>query len=416
MLIVSVDDHVIEPPDMFEGREAKRFEGRFPRLVVNDAGVSSWVWEGSSTGGSASLNAVVTWPKSQWDLDPASHAEMRPGCYDLDARVDDMNVNGVAASMCFPTFPRFGGGFFSQCDDKDLAFAAVQAYNDWHLEDWCGHHPGRFMPLAIPASWDAKLSAQEVHRIAKLGFPSITWTENPTRVYDDPSLHSGFWDPFFAACEEEKIVISIHIGSSGAPITTSPDAPIDIYVNLSTMQTMAPMMDFMFSDVFVKFPGLKVALSEGGAGWIPYTLDRLDRHVQNQLWTGHRFTPDYLPSQCYRDHFLACIVADPAGLQLRERIGVDTLAIETDYPHSDSQWPHAPETFMKDFTDAGMSDEEIEKVTWQNASRFYGWDPFRHLSRQELTVGALRAQATHVDTSTTTKDEYRARYEQKAAV
>jgi predicted TIM-barrel fold metal-dependent hydrolase len=414
MVLFSVDDHVIEPADLFDGRTPKKFEGRFPELKVGEDGIARWIWEGD-TGGNASLNAVVTWPKRQWNLDPSTHAEMRPGCYDLEKRVDDMNVNGVAVSMCFPTFPRFGGGFFSTADDKELAFAAVQAYNDWHIEDWCGSYPGRFMPLAVPAAWDPELSAQEVRRVAAKGCRAVCFTENPSSHYKLPSLHTGFWDPFFAACEDEGTVISIHVGSSGALPTTSSDAPIDIPVTLATMRTMEPMMDFMFSDAFVKFPRLRVALSEGGAGWLPYVLDRLDRHVQNQQWTGHRFSADLLPSDVFREHFLACIVSDPSGLQLRDRIGVENIATETDYPHSDSQWPHAPEVFMSDFQAAGLSDDEIELVTWRNASRFYDWDPFQHQPREELTVGALRAKATHVDTRETTKEEYRERYLANAA-
>jgi len=409
MVLFSVDDHVIEPSTVFEGRTPAKFAGRFPELKVNDQGIAQWLWEGA-TGGNASLNAVVTWPKRQWNLDPATHAEMRPGCYDLDRRVDDMNVNGVAVSMCFPTFPRFGGGFFSTCDDKELALAAVQAYNDWHIEDWCGPYPGRFMPLAIPAAWDPELSAAEVRRVAQKGCHAVCFTENPAAFYKLPSLHTGYWDPFFEACADVGTVISIHVGSSGILPTTSPDAPIDIPVTLATMRTMEPMMDFIFSDVFVKFPTLRVALSEGGAGWLPYVLDRLDRHVQNQLWTGHRFSKDLLPSDVFRKHFLACIVSDPAGLILRDRIGVNNIAIETDYPHSDSQWPFAPEVFHKDFTEARMSDEEIERVSWKNAAEFFNWDPFQDQPREQLTVGALRAQAAHIDTSETTKEEYRARY------
>lgn len=415
MVLFSVDDHVIEPGSVFAGREPARFAGRFPRLVVAGDGMARWVWEGSGKGGSSGLNAVVTWPKEQWNLDPATHAEMRPGCYDLDRRVDDMNVNGVALSMCFPTFPRFGGGFFAECADKELAFAAVQAYNDWHIEEWCGRYPQRFVPLAIPAAWDPELSAAEVARVAAKGVHAICFTENPGKFYNLPSVHSGFWDPFFAACAEHGVVISIHVGSAGVLPTTSPDAPIDIPVTLATMQTMQPMMDFMFSGTFRKFPALKVALSEGGAGWIPYTLDRLDRHVRNQLWTGHKFSASYLPSDCFREHFLACIVSDPAGLQLRDRIGTGNIAVETDYPHSDSQWPDAPEAFWADFTGAGLSEAEIELLTWKNAARFYDWDPFARAPRDTLTVAALRAQATHIDTATTTKEEYRRRYEAQHA-
>ena len=181
MVLFSVDDHVIEPRGIFDGREPAEYAGRFPRLLPNEENVETWQWEAPASG-SASLNAVVTWPKDQWSFDPTTHAEMRPGCYDLDRRIDDMNVNGVAVSMCFPTFPRFGGGLFNACEDKGLALAVTQAYNDWHIDEWCARYPGRFMPLAIPAAWDPELSAAEVKRVAAKGCPSTSGSAGSTRT------------------------------------------------------------------------------------------------------------------------------------------------------------------------------------------------------------------------------------------
>jgi predicted TIM-barrel fold metal-dependent hydrolase len=411
MILVSVDDHVVEPRDMFERHAPAKFGDRLPRLITNERGIERWVWEGDETG-SGGLNAVVTWPKEQWGTDPVSHAEMRPGCYDIHQRIVDMNVNGVAASLNFPTYARFSGAFFASAADKELAAAGVRAYNDWHIDEWCAAYPSRLMPLAIPMSWDVDLTADEVRRIAAKGCHAICFTENPADM-GLPSLHTGYWDPFFAACSDTGTVVCIHIGSSGLLPTTSDDAPIDIPVTLATMQTMRPMMDFLFSDVLWNFPDLRIALSEGGAGWLPYTLDRLDRHVRNHQWTGHRYT-DVLPSEMFRKHFLSCVISDPAGLSMRDRIGIDTIAIETDYPHSDSQWPSAPETFWSDFQAAQMTDDEIDKVTHENALRFFGFDLFSKLPRAAATVGALRALSPGVDTATTTKEQYKARYEELA--
>lgn len=415
VVIFSVDDHVIEPRNLFEEREPAKFKGRFPRIRDVGSGAEAWTWEGSSIEGSVGLNAVVTWPREQWDFEPTSHAEMRPGCYQLDARIDDMNVNGVGLALNFPTFARFGGNYFGECADKDLAYAAVRAYNDWHLEEWCAPHPDRMIPLAIPVSWDGELAAEEVRRCARNGFASVCFTENPSTHYGLPSIHSGYWDPFFKACQDLGMPISIHIGSRGGLPLLTEDASRDAKIVLGKTAAIQTLLDFVFSDVFVKFPSLKIALSEGGAGWIPYVLERMDRHAENQTWTGHRFTADERPSDCYRDHFLCCIVGDPAALAMRDRIGFETMAVEIDFPHSDSLWPNAPEFLMAEFEDAGLSDQEIDGITWKNAATFYGIDPFERMSRRELSVGGLRADAAHVDTSTTSKAEYRARYEAQHA-
>ena len=103
-----------------------------------------------------------------------------------------------------------------------------------------------------------------------------------------------------------------------------------------------------------------MALSEGGIGWIPFYLDRADRHFQNQAWLHNDFGGK-LPSDVFRDHILACYITDPSGLELRHRIGIDTIAWECDYPHTDTTWPESPEFAWKELQDAGCTDEEIQQ-------------------------------------------------------
>jgi hypothetical protein len=155
-----------------------------------------------------------------------------------------------------------------------------------------------------------------------------------------------------------------------------------------------------------------VALSEGGIGWIPFYLDRMDRHVENQSWTGLDIDGKHgRPTDVFREHFLGCFITDPSALHLLDRIGEDIVAWECDYPHSDSTWPTSAEMLLKECDEAGLSDATIDKITWENAARFFRFDPFRHTSKPDATVGALRARAADVDTSITTKEEYRRRYQ-----
>ncbi len=110
------------------------------------------------------LNAVAGRPPEEYAMDPQSFDDMRTGCYDIHDRVKDMNANGMLGSMCFPSFPQFCGQLFARAalKDDDLALALVQAYNDWHIDGWCGAYPGRFIPLAIPMMWDVEMMAAEV--------------------------------------------------------------------------------------------------------------------------------------------------------------------------------------------------------------------------------------------------------------
>ncbi|MET0907931.1 MAG: amidohydrolase, partial [Ilumatobacteraceae bacterium] len=147
MIMISIDDHVVEPPDMFAGRVPAKYAEMTPRVVVGDNGVDQWMYRGRPTGVSG-LNAVVSWPPEEWGRDPAGFDEMRPGVYDVHERVRDMDRNGILASMCFPTFTGFSALHLSHFRDE-ITVAMIQAYNDWHIDDWDGAYPGRFVPLAI---------------------------------------------------------------------------------------------------------------------------------------------------------------------------------------------------------------------------------------------------------------------------
>jgi predicted TIM-barrel fold metal-dependent hydrolase len=175
--------------------------------------------------------------------------------------------------------------------------------------------------------------------------------------------------------------------------------------------TMLTAQDLLFGPTLRKFPSLRVALSEGGIGWIPFYLDRVDRHFQNQSWIHNSFGEGKLPSDVFREHFLACYITDPSGLKLRHEIGIDVIAWECDYPHTDTTWPQSPEHAWAELQAAGCSDSEIAKITWQNATRFFDWDPFQYTPADQATVGALRARATDVDTARMSRVQWRAQNE-----
>ena len=405
MIFISVDDHVVEPPNMFEGRLPKKYADAAPKVVRNDAGDDVWTFNGAIIP-NVGLNAVAGRPKTEYGVDPTSFEEMRPGCFDVKERVKDMSAGGVLATMNFPSFPSFSGRLFANVDDKDLALAVTQAYNDWHIDEWCGSHPGRFIPMALPVIWDPELCAQEIRRVAAKGCHSMTFTENPAAL-DLPSMHDPYWDPMWRALVEEGTILNIHLGSSGKLTVTAPNAPIDVMITLQPMNICAAAADLVWSRVFKEFPDIKVALSEGGTGWIPYFLDRLDRtYDMHHLWTGQDFD-GRLPSEIFRQHILTCFIADPNGLAMRHEIGIDNICWEQDYPHSDSSWPEAPEELARVAQKYDVPDEDINKITYENAMRWYRFDPFAHRPREQCTVGALRAEVAGHDVSIRSMDKGR---------
>jgi predicted TIM-barrel fold metal-dependent hydrolase len=403
LILVSVDDHLVEPPTLFDGHIPEKYRDRAPRVIRTTDGSDVWEFEGARIP-NIGLNAVAGRPKEEYGIEPTAFDEIRPGCWDIHERIKDMNAGGVLGSMNFPSFPGFSGRLFANIDDKDLALAVVRAYNDWHVDEWCGAYPGRMIPMGLPVLWDPQLAADEVRRLAKKGVHSLTFTENPATL-GYPSFHSEHWDPLWKALSDEQVVLSIHLGSSGQLAVTAPDAPVDVMITLQPMNICMAAADLLWSRVIKEFPDLRIALSEGGTGWIPYFIDRLDRtYDMHHLWTGQDFG-DRLPSEVFRERFLTCFIADPIGIQLRHQIGIDNIAWECDYPHSDSSWPNAPEELAA--VADGVPDDDLRKMGFENACRWYHFDPFVHRSREQSTVSALRAEAEGHDVTTRAYDKGR---------
>jgi predicted TIM-barrel fold metal-dependent hydrolase len=412
MILVSIDDHVVEPPDMFDDHVPARWADQAPKVVHGEDGTDRWMFQGRETG-MVGLNAVVSWPPEEWGLDPAGFAEMRPGAYDVDERVRDMDRNGILASMCFPTFAGFSGGHLGSGRDE-LSRVMIQAYNDWHIDTFAASHPGRFIPLAITPTWDPQLMVEEIRRVAAKGARGVALPELP-HIEGLPSYHDlDHWGPVFEALSDTGVVMCLHIGQGFAAINGAPDGPIDNFIILATQVSTIAAQDLLWGPAFRTYPDLKVAWSEAGIGWIPFYLDRCDRHYTNQRWLDRDFGGK-LPSEVFREHSLACFVSDPVALKVRHDIGIDVIAWECDYPHSDSIWPDAPESIHGELGGAGASDADIDQITWQNSSRFFDWDPFATIDRADASVGALRARATDVDTSVRTRREWAARYAERQA-
>jgi predicted TIM-barrel fold metal-dependent hydrolase len=366
-------------------------------MVTRDDGTDVWLYEGKEIV-NIGLNAVAGRPPDEYGMEPTSLHEMRPGCYDIHERVRDMDANGVLGSMCFPSFPNLCGQLFSRSKDKASALPILKAYNDWHVDEWCGTYPGRFIPLMLPPIWDPEEMAVEVRRMAAKGCHAVSFSENPEKL-KLPSFHTDHWDPFWQACSDEGTLVCLHIGSSSSLVVTAQDAPIDVLITLQPVNILQCAADLMWSPVLRKFPDLRVALSEGGIGWIPYLLERLDWiYTRHHAWTGQDFG-GRLPSDVFRERIVTCFIDDPTGVVIRDRVGIDSICWEADYPHSDSTWPTSPEFFMKSMD--GVPDADLDKISHLNAMRHFQFDPFSVRPREECTVGARRRKAADegVDTS-----------------
>jgi len=397
MVLVSVDDHITEPGNVFDHHLTGEALATAPKLMTTLEGTNYWEYQGRKIP-SVGLNAVVGRPPEEYGMEPTSLSQLRDGCYDVHARVKDMDVNGIAASLNFPSFPGLDGGLFYSAVDKNLGLKHIRAYNDWHIDEWCGAHPGRFIPCALLPLWDMDAAVAEVKRLAGKGCHAVSVNDNPA-ARGLPSIHTDYWEPLWKAVSDHGTTICLHIGAGHPPPHASMNTPIEAWITTMPMSISIGAADWMNLAALHRYPSMRIALSEGGIGWIPYFMERADfSHQQHHAWThSNKYMGDMKPSDVFKRHFLNCFIDDKFGMHNVEWVGEDNIAYECDYPHSDTLWPKAPEALWDSLKH--LSETQINKITHLNAMRDFQFDPFKHFKKAELTVGALRAKASAVDTS-----------------
>jgi predicted TIM-barrel fold metal-dependent hydrolase len=367
--IISVDDHLVEPRDLFDDRMPASMLDRAPRVIENERGQEMWLYE-DMLYPQIGLNAVSGRPKDQWNTEPARFDEMRKGCWDIDARVADMDLDGVWASLCFPSLlAGFAGVVFSQSKEQDLGLACMRAWNDWHIDVWAGTHPERIIALQIPWLSDPALAAEEIRTNAARGFKAVSLPENPVDL-GLPSMHTDHWDPVLRACEETQTVVCLHNGSSRWSAARSPGAPLELYSTLFTANPLATAADWLWAGVTTRFPQLQIAFSEGGLGWAIMLMDRLE-WVMGHSGSGYSTwaDPELTPIEQMQRNYWFCTIDIPPTLALRDRLGIDHIMIESDYPHADSSWPDTQDNARRGLE--GLTSAEVRKITWENASQLF---------------------------------------------
>jgi len=393
--IISVDDHVVEPPDLWTSRLPSKYADRCPRVERDSAvfnfegGVFSYekgVEEGTPCDWWLYDDLIYPFPKlsaavgfENLDVEPVTFDEIRPGSWIQSERLADMDANHVDVSICFPNvLPRFCGQTFLEREDKELALLCVKAYNDWMIDEWCaGNGKGRLIPLTLIPLWDPIKAAEEVNRCASKGSFAVAFSENPYHL-GLPSIHdkNHFWDPFFSACQETETVVCMHIGSSSKMPSTSPDAPFSVSSTITFANAMGSMCDYILSGIFVRFPKLKIAYAEGQVGWMPYVVERMDKIWEERGDASFGIDLPDPPSSYIPNHIWGCIFDDEIGLKNRDIIGMNQICFEVDFPHADTTFPNTLDVATKICTEAKLSEDEIYMLMRGNAIDCFGLERF----------------------------------------
>lgn len=402
--IISVDDHVVEPPHLWQSWLPEKYRAKGPRVERKKWGDfklltgaryemredpdgmwgDAWYYEDrliyvNKRFVAIPLEAfpdgnVMNFDRTKMVMTAITYDEMRPGCYDRDERVKDLEIAWVDGSLPFPTFPRFCGQTFMEGNDKELGLACVEAYNNWMIEEWCEPSGGMNIPQCILPLWDIDLVVTELQRVAAKGCRSVCFSEIPSKL-GLPSIHSGEWDPLFQAANDTGVTLSMHIGSSSTTPATSPDAPGGVGNTLAFNNSFASLADWLYSGKLVQFPKLKLAYSEGQIGWIPYALERADTVWEvHDSWIHAKEMLPEPPSTYYYGRVFGCFTADRHGLKNLDAVGEDNVCFETDYPHTDTTWPHSKEYAMKMVSEPYLTNDQAYKILRGNAIRMLELD------------------------------------------
>lgn len=363
--VISVDDHVVEPPHLFSAYLPAGLVERGPKIVEGKNGAQVWEFEGNIYS-QVGMNAVAGRRQDTVKLEPFRFEQMRPGCYDVHARVRDMDLGGIWAMLNFPSMiTGFCGRVFAHAGDREVGQALVRAWNNWLYEEWYSAYPQRIIPCGIVYLTDPQVAAQEIRRNAARGFTSVTLPERPHMIGLPALWDHDYWDPVIEACTETGTVISLHVGSSGGH-TVPGVFSLPLGATLFGAQSLTAAAEWLWSEIPVRHPDVKIAMSEGGIGWVPMLIDRLDNIVDR---SGYGLGWSERPADVLRRNFWFCTLDDPSTIGLRHVIGVDHIMVETDYPHGDGTWPGTQDVIEKYWGDIPAA--ELRAMCSGNAAKLY---------------------------------------------
>ena len=361
--VFSADSHVVEPPDVWTSRVESRFRDRAPHIQKNVGGFEGdfFVCEDLRPFPVSSFAVAGVDSRDYGTAMIKGYEGVRPGAWDPVERIKDQEIDGVSGEVIYTSM----GMMLYGIKDGELRTASFRAYNDW-LAEFCAHNPGRLAGVALIPMDDLADAVTEIERTSKLGLRGgMIWGAPPVdRPYD-----SKAWDPLWAAAQDAKMPLSLHVltGAEGTGLEhaslmkTYPSLPHRMERSIS---------DLIFGGALERFPRLQIVSAENDIGWIGHFLQRLDHAYEKYRYLEQGPVIGETPSFYFRRQVYATFQDDRVGVLAREFVGVGNLMWASDFPHSDSTWPHSREVIQRDFE--GVPDADVQRITSQNCADLYG--------------------------------------------
>ncbi len=364
--VISSDDHIVEPPDLWKTRLEPQYRDQAPRIVRLEDGSDFWFCGETKMGGMlAGIQPGTRFEEPENLTLLGTFEGVQFGGYIPDERVKDMDADGIDTGFLYPSS---AAAFFRSVKDSNFLTALFRAYNDW-LADFCKTHPNRLKGIAMVNVDDVEEGIMEMQRCAGLGFVGSMITVYPPqgRSYMNPE-----YDPLWAAAQDLAMPLSLHIGTNRpgpdeeSPITGS----LSDFTNIDHWVRMS-LSDIIFAGVFRRYPKLQVGSIEMELSWVPHFLDRMDyNYTQRAPREGwERFDNDLLPSDYFHRNVFLGFQEDLLGIRDREIIGVDNILWGSDYPHQESTFPRSRQILEEILADC--TEDEKAKIAGENAARVY---------------------------------------------
>ena len=395
-VINDVDTHVTESPTVWVDRVPKHMRDRVPYVKRNRADRDAWFLGETQIGVAGQTATAGRGDMKSW---PATYADMHPGAYDADARLAYMDQTGIWSMVLYPNVAGFGNQAFLKLGDPELMLACVEAYNDWQT-DWASADSRRLLPTTSTPFWDVDLAVAEVKRCAAKGHRGILFTGEP-QAFGQPLLGDPHWDPLWRTAVEHDLPVSFHIGSGNMEAGLG-RKQVEAYGRMATFAAGSvnlflgngfQMMDLLISGVLARHPDIKFVSVESGIGWVPFALEALDYQFLGNRVREERPDLDRLPSEYFATNVYACYWFEQvAPRRLIDKIGVDRILFETDFPHPTCLF--GDEVMDRIETGLGDSDEETRrKILWSNAEQLYHISPPTNADNAKLRTAAAASVA-----------------------
>ncbi|MBK8960589.1 MAG: amidohydrolase [Proteobacteria bacterium] len=372
--IIDVDTHVTESADLWTSRVPARMRDAVPRLAKDKRGRHMWFLNGKPI---AKLGLSATAGAGDMKEPPDHYDDMHPGAFDAQARLAYMDEMGIWAMVMYPNVGGFGSQVFLQLGDPELMRTCVEVYNDWQTE-WASADSRRLLPITSTPFWDVDAAVKEVRRCASMGHRGILFTGEP-QSFGLPVIGDRYWNPLWETAVELDLPLSFHIGSGNMEAGVQKQK-IEAYGRMAAftevsvaffMRNGVQMADLLMSGVLARYPGIKFVSVESGIGWIPFLLEALDYQFLGNRVSEERPDLDMLPSQYFARNIYGCYWFEQvAPRRLIDKVGVDNILFETDFPHPTSLY--GADVHARIASGLGECDADTRrKILWSNAQKLY---------------------------------------------